>query len=526
MSESNVNASTRRPDGSHRVVITGMGAVSPAGVGVQALWDAVMGCACCIGPIERFDTTDYDVHIAAEVRDFDATEHGLSKKEARRFERFVQYAIVASDEALAQSGLDLEVEDATRIACVFGTGIGGIDELQSGFFTLNEKGPKRVSPLFIPTMIGNIAAGNLSIRYGLKGECLNVVTACATGAHSIGAAVRDIRHGYIDAALAGGSEESVSPICLAGFANLGALSKEEDPAKASLPFDARRTGFVAGEGAGAVVLESLEHALARGAHVLAEVTGFGSTGDAYHMTAPEPSGEGVARAMRQALAEGGFAPEDLGHLNAHGTGTPANDATESKALLALCGEEAGRTVPVTSVKGTTGHTLGAAGAIEAIVTALSVMNDCVPPTCGFAEADPECPVNVVVEAKTGYPQKVALSNSLGFGGHNASLAISPYRVLTAIGTSRRCGRLRNPALTLQVLVAYRSTLPRTFTPMRGTAAGLADLLAPTWPPNMRPSGAWRAVRAPLKGAGPWTSSIPAARTSWRRCCRIATRFAG
>ena len=262
MSENSTNAgATRRPDGTHRVVITGMGAVSPAGVGVQALWDAVMGRACCIGPVTRFDTADYDVHIAAEVRDFDATEHGITKKEARRFERFVQYAIVASDEALAQSGLNLEVEDTARIACVFGTGIGGIDELQSGFFTLAEKGPKRVSPLFIPTMIGNIAAGNLSIRYGLRGECLNVVTACATGAHSIGAAVRDIRHGYIDAALAGGSEESVSPICLAGFANLGALSKADDPSQASLPFDARRAGFVAGEGAGAVVLESLEHAL-------------------------------------------------------------------------------------------------------------------------------------------------------------------------------------------------------------------------------------------------------------------------
>ena len=336
MSENIANAaSTRRPDGTHRVVITGMGAVSPAGVGVQALWDAVMGRACCIGPVTRFDTADYDVHIAAEVRDFDAAEHGITKKEARRFERFVQYAIVASDEALAQSGLNLEAEDTARIACVFGTGIGGIDELQSGFFTLAEKGPKRVSPLFIPTMIGNIAAGNLSIRYGLRGECLNVVTACATGAHSIGAAVRDIRHGYIDAALAGGSEESVSPICLAGFSNLGALSKAEDPTQASLPFDVRRAGFVAGEGAGAVVLESLEHALERGATVLAEITGFGSTGDAYHMTAPEPSGEGVARAMRQALEEGGFTPDDLGHLNAHGTGTPANHATESVSYTHL-----------------------------------------------------------------------------------------------------------------------------------------------------------------------------------------------
>lgn len=419
-------SSTRRPDGTHRVVITGMGAISPAGIGVEALWDAVMGKRCCIGPVTRFDTADYDVHIAGEINGFDACEHGLTKKEARRFERFVQYAIVASDEALAQSGLDLDAEDTTRVACVFGTGIGGIDELQRGFETLAEKGPKRVSPLFIPTMIGNIAAGNLSIRYGLKAECLNVVTACATGAHCIGAAVRDIRHGYIDVALAGGSEESVSPICLAGFANLGALSKSDDPANASLPFDVRRAGFVAGEGAGAVIVESLEHALARGAHVLAEITGFGSTGDAYHMTAPEPSGEGVTRAMLAALEEGGFTPADLGHLNAHGTGTPANDATEAKALLALCGEEFGREVPVVSVKGATGHTLGAAGAIEAIVTALSVANDCVPPTCGFLEPDPECPVNVLAEAKTGYPQKVALSNSLGFGGHNASLALSPF----------------------------------------------------------------------------------------------------
>lgn len=417
----------RRPDGSHRVVITGMGAISPAGVGVEALWDALMNKQCCISEIERFDTSEYEVHNAGEIKNFDATEHGLSKKEARRFERFVQYAIVAADEALAQSGLDMEQEDPTRVAVVFGTGIGGIDELQSGFATLEDKGPKRVSPLFIPTMIGNIAAGNLSIRYGMKGECLNVVTACATGAHSIGTAVRDIRHGYIDVALAGGAEESVSPICIAGFTNLGALSQIEDPHNASKPFDVDRAGFVAGEGAGAVVLESLEHAKARGAHILAEVTGFGSTGDAYHMTAPDPSGEGVIRAMQMALEEGGFTPADLGHLNAHGTATPANDATEAAALIALCGDEAAAQVPVTSVKGTTGHMLGAAGAIEAIVCVLSVQRDCVPPTTGFESADPECAVRVLKEPLENYPQKVALSNSLGFGGHNACLALSPYK---------------------------------------------------------------------------------------------------
>ena len=231
---------TRRPDGTHRVVITGVGAVTPAGVGVDALWSTLMERGCCIGPIERFDTTDYEVHTGSEVRDFDGVEHGLSKKEARRFERFVQYAIVAADEALAQSGLTVTDENRDRIAVVFGTGIGGIDELQKSFATLEEKGPKRVNPLFIPTMIGNIAAGNLAIRYGMRGECLNVVTACATGAHCIGTALRDIRHGYIDAALVGGTEESVSPICIAGFTNLSALTRAEDPKQASLPFDARR----------------------------------------------------------------------------------------------------------------------------------------------------------------------------------------------------------------------------------------------------------------------------------------------
>ena len=372
MSE-NESIQTRRPDGTHRVVITGVGAVTPAGVGAEALWETLMERGCCIAPIERFDTSEYEVHIAGEVRDFDGTEHGLTKKEARRFERFVQYAIVAADEALAQSGLEVTDENRDRIAVVFGTGIGGIDELQKGFATLEEKGPKRVNPLFIPTMIGNIAAGNLAIRYGMRGECLNVVTACATGAHCIGTALRDIRHGYIDAALVGGTEESVSPICIAGFTNLSALTRAEDPKEASLPFDARRGGFVAGEGAGALVIESLESALARGAEPIAEIIGFGSTGDAYHMTAPDPEATAITAAMAAALAEGGFTPADLGHLNAHGTGTPANDATESKALANLMGGvEAAASVPVTSIKGTTGHMLGAAGAVEAIVCALSV----------------------------------------------------------------------------------------------------------------------------------------------------------
>ena len=420
----------RKSDGTHRVVITGMGSVSPAGIGVMPLWSAVKEGRCCIGKVTKFDASGFAGSVAAEIPDFDPVACGLSKKEARRFAPFVQYAIVAADEAMAQSGLRAEEGDAERMACVWGSGIGGLEEFEKGCITLHEKGAKRVNPLFIPTMIENMAAGNLSIRYGLKGDCLSIVTACATGSHCVGEAYRLIRHGYADAALAGGSEESISPICLAGFGNLGALTKAEDPARAAMPFDVNRNGFVPGEGAGALVLESLEHATARGARIIAEVAGFGSTGDAFHMTAPDPSGEGIVRAMRQALSEGGFAPEDVGHLNAHGTSTHANDATESAALRFLMGER-GREVPVTSIKGTVGHTLGAAGALEAIVCALSVSESVVPPTVGTTQVDSECDVNVVMGCTLeGCEQKVALSNSLGFGGHNASLAIAPYRGLS------------------------------------------------------------------------------------------------
>ncbi|MEG0505632.1 MAG: beta-ketoacyl-ACP synthase II, partial [Raoultibacter sp.] len=386
--------------------------------------DAVMEKRCCLDTLTRFDGEPFDVTIVGEIPDYDPLDLGLSKKEAHRLARFVQYAFIAADEAMAQSGLVLEDEDTTRIGCVFGSGIGGLEAFEQGSVTLNTKGPKRVIPLFIPTVISNMAAGNLSIRFGLKGECTNMVTACATGTHCIGEAYRSIKHGYLDAALAGGSEESVTPVTLAGFGNLGALTKATDPQAASTPFDVRRSGFVAGEGAGAVVLESLEHALGRGAHILAEIVGFGSTGDGYHMTAPTPDGSGLIRAMGLALTEGGFTPNDIGHVNAHGTSTPANDKAESAALIGLAGE--GTTIPVVSVKGVTGHMLGGAGAVEAIVTALSVAEGVVPATTGFAEPDPECPVRVLTEPLRDYPQRVALSNSLGFGGHNATLAIAPY----------------------------------------------------------------------------------------------------
>ena len=424
MSE-NESIQTRRPDGTHRVVITGVGAVTPAGVGAEALWETLMERGCCIAPIERFDTSEYEVHIAGEVRDFDGTEHGLTKKEARRFERFVQYAIVAADEALAQSGLEVTDENRDRIAVVFGTGIGGIDELQKSFATLEEKGPKRVNPLFIPTMIGNIAAGNLAIRYGMRGECLNVVTACATGAHCIGTALRDIRHGYIDAALVGGTEESVSPICIAGFTNLSALTRAEDPKEASLPFDARRGGFVMGEGSGVLVLEELEHAKARGAHIYAEVVGYGANCDAYHFTAPAPGGAGAIDCMKLTLKDGGIAPEQIDHINAHGTGTHMNDSCETAAIHAVFGAHAGD-IAVVSTKSMTGHLLGGAGGVEAVFTALALRDQFAPPTIHYEQPDPECDLDYVPNTGRSMKMEYALSNSLGFGGHNACLVFRKW----------------------------------------------------------------------------------------------------
>lgn len=421
-----------------RVVITGVGAVSPAGIGVNALYDAVVEGKNAISNLDTEAAQAVNVHAAGIVHDFNGTEHGLTKKQARRWEKFVQYAAVASDEAMQGAGFAKlndegefalpDGEDPNRFAVVFGSGIGGMEIFQNESIKLHEKGAKRVNPLFIPTMISNIAAGELSIRYGLKGECSNIVVACTTGTQCIGEAYRLIRFGEADCVLAGGAEESIVDISIAGFANLGALTHEEDPNKASRPFDVNRSGFVAGEGAGAVVLESLEHAISRGAEdkIIAEIVGFGTSSDAYHITSPDPCGEGIVRAMKQALDMADMEPADVGHLNAHGTSTPINDKTEAKAFCDLQGVEFSE-IPVTSTKGLTGHMLGAAGAIEAIVTALSVRDELVPPTVGFEEADPECAVTVYKEVKRNVPQKVALSNSIGFGGHNATLAIAPYK---------------------------------------------------------------------------------------------------
>lgn len=421
-----------------RVVITGVGAVSPAGIGVDALYDAVVEGRNAISALETQAAQAVNVHVAGIVRDFDGTEHGLTKKQARRWERFVQFAAVAADEAMQDAGFAIpneegafdlpEGEDPTRFAVVYGSGIGGMEIFQNESIKLHEKGAKRVNPLFIPTMISNIAAGELSIRYGLKGECSNCVVACTTGTQCIGEAFRLIRYGDADCVLAGGAEESIVDISIAGFANLGALTHEEDVNKASRPFDVNRSGFVAGEGAGAVVLESLEHAIARGAEdkIIAEVVGFGTSGDAYHITSPDPEGDGIVRSMKIALDMAGFEPSDIGHLNAHGTSTPINDKTESRAFCDLQDVEFSE-IPVTSTKGLTGHMLGAAGAVEAIVTALCVRDEIVPPTVGFEEADPECAVTIYKEVCRNVPQKVAISNSIGFGGHNATLAIAPYK---------------------------------------------------------------------------------------------------
>ncbi len=426
-----------------RVVITGVGAVSPVGIGADRLFQAAVDGECGLKPLETDAAQAVNVHVAGTVTDFDGVELGLTKKQARRWERFVQFAVVAADEAMksagfaqvaaeddqgaTESGFMLpEGTDPNRFAVVFGSGIGGMEMFTAEAVKLHEKGAKRVNPLFIPTMISNIAAGELSIRYGLKGECSNSVVACTTGTQCIGEAYRLIKYGIADYALAGGAEESVCDIAIAGFANLGALSTTEDPAEASRPFDKDRNGFVAGEGAGALVLETLEGAQARGAHIIAEIVGFGTSCDAYHITSPDPTGDGVVRAMRRALDEAGYAPSDVGHLNAHGTSTHINDATEAKAFCDLQGVEFSD-IPVTSTKGMTGHMLGAAGAVEAIVAALSVENELVPPTVGFKNADEECPVTVYTEVKRNCPQKVVLSNSIGFGGHNATLALAPYK---------------------------------------------------------------------------------------------------
>lgn len=409
----------------NRVVITGMGVVSPIGNDVESFWNNMKQGACGIDFISSFDTSEgYDVKVAAEVKDFDATKYIL-KKELRRLDRFSQFAIYAAMDAVAQSGLDLETEDLTRIGVIVGSGIGGLATIEDQANRLMTKGPKRVSPFFIPMSIGNMAAGNVAIYTGAKGICTTIVTACAAGTHSIGEAFRAIKLGINDVILAGGSEASVTPLGVAGFQALTALSLSQDPKRASIPFDGERDGFVMGEGAGILVMESLEHAQKRGAHIIAEVVGYGATGDAYHITSPDPSGEGAARAMEEAINEAGINKEDVGYINAHGTSTPYNDKFETIAIKNVFGEMA-KDIPISSTKSMTGHLLGAAGAVEAIAIAKALEDGFIPATIGYQVADPECDLDYVPNEGRKATIDYAMSNSLGFGGHNGTVLMKRW----------------------------------------------------------------------------------------------------
>ena len=402
-----------------RVVVTGMGVVSPLGNDVASFWENIKAGKCGIGPITKFDAADFKVKVAAEVRDFDPRTY-MEKPEVMRSDICTQFALGAAVQAMEDSKLAGTVAPE-RIGVYFGTGIGGIATFMAEHQKLLEKGPRRVSPYFIPMMIANMVPDTISIRYQCKGPSMPAVTACASGSNAIGEAMRMIRHGYADAMIAGGAEATVNPLAAAGFCNMQALSFSEDPMQASLPFDKRRSGFVMGEGAGALVLEEYEHAKARGAKIYAELVGYGSTCDAYHMTAPHPEAEGGAKAIADAWQEAGM-DTDRVYYNAHGTSTPMNDKIETIAVKKALGEERARRIAISSTKSMTGHMLGAAGAAEAVISILALTEGIAPPTIGLTEADPECDLDYVPLQARKAEFDLALSSSLGFGGHNACLA--------------------------------------------------------------------------------------------------------
>ncbi|NLE20158.1 MAG: beta-ketoacyl-ACP synthase II [Clostridiales bacterium] len=406
----------------NRVVVTGMGVISPLGNDVASFWQGLIEGKCGIGPLTRFDTGAYKVRIAAEVRDFDPTRHGLEVAEARRMDLYTQYAMAAAHQAMAQSGLEGTVAPE-RLGANISSGIGGIETFFRESEKLLSRGPSRVSPLCIPTMIGNMAAGNAAIRYKAGGSCVPVVTACATSTHSVGEAYRQIRHGYLDAVITGGSEAAVNPIAIAGFANAMALSEKNEPLASSLPFDRNRAGFVLGEGAAVLVLEEYGHARARGAEILGEIVGYGTTCDAYHITAPHPEGDGATRAIRMALEEAGDDGSESLYINAHGTGTPLNDKTETLAIKRALGEARARKAAVSSIKGATGHMLGAAGGAELIATLLALSTGVLPPTIPLLDPDPECDLDYVPRKARKDARRLGVSVSLGFGGHNGVLAV-------------------------------------------------------------------------------------------------------
>ena len=403
----------------NRVVVTGMGIVSPLGNDVQSFWKNIKEGCCGIGPITKFDTTDYKVKVAAEVRDFDPRAY-MEKMDVLHSDIYTQFAVAAATQAVEESGI-IGTVDEDRIGVYIGTGIGGIQTFMDEHKKLLEKGPRKVSPFFIPMMIANMAGGMIAMRYQCKGAALPSVTACASGSNAIGEAMRVIRHGYADAMIAGGAEATVNALAAAGFSTMQALSFSEDPLAASLPFDARRSGFVMGEGAGVLILEEYEHAKKRGAHIYAELSGYGVTCDAYHMTAPHPEAEGGARAIADALKETAIDTDNV-YYNAHGTGTPMNDKAETIAVKKAFGEDRARKISVSSTKSMTGHMLGAAGAAEAVISVLALTEGVVPPTINLTEPDPECDLDNTPLVAKERELDVAVSTSLGFGGHNASLA--------------------------------------------------------------------------------------------------------
>lgn len=403
----------------HRVVITGMGAITPIGNNVQEFFTGVREGSCGIDLITAFDTENFSVKLAAQVKDFDPKNY-MDVKEAKRMDRFSQFAIAASKEAVEDAHLDLNTLDMERFGVIVGSGIGGLENIEKEAKTLMEKGPRRVNPLFIPMIITNMAAGNIAIKFGAQGVCTNIVTACATGTHSIGEAFRNIKHGYADVILAGGTESSITPLGVAGFSSLTALSTSKDPLRASIPFDKERNGFVMGEGAGILVVEEYEHAIKRRAKIYAEVVGYGATCDAYHITAPSPDGHGGARAMKLAMKEAGITPKEISYVNAHGTSTEINDRLETLAMKAVFGEDAYQ-VPISSTKSMIGHLLGAAGAVEAIACIKAIEEAYIPATIGYQVPDEECDLDYVPNQGREATVRYAMSNSLGFGGHNATI---------------------------------------------------------------------------------------------------------
>ena len=406
-----------------RVVVTGMGAITPIGNSVEEFWNGIKEGKTGFGPITYFDTADYRCKLAAEVKDFDPAQY-MDKKSARRMEQFCQFAVAAAGQAISDAGLDMEQEDPYMVGCSVGSGIGSLQAMEREYDRLKEKGPGRVGPMLVPLMISNMAAGNVSIAYGLKGKSLNVVTACATGTHSIGEAYRTIQYGDADVMIAGGTESSITPIGIAGFSALTALSFSEDPERASIPFDKERNGFVMGEGSAIVVLEELEHAKRRGAKIYAELIGYGCSSDAYHITSPAEDGSGAATAMLNALKDGGVAPEELTYINAHGTSTHHNDLFETRAIKLAFGEHA-YDLKINSTKSMVGHLLGAAGAVEFVTCVKEIQEGYIHRTVGLRETEEELDLNY---CRDSYEEEVpyALTNSLGFGGHNASLMLKKY----------------------------------------------------------------------------------------------------